>query len=228
MKAYPFLKRGADVVVALLLLTLFLPLFIPLMLALRCTGEGEVFYRQERIGYRQRRFRIWKFATMLRDSPNMGSGCLTLRNDPRVTPLGRYLRRSKLNELPQIVNLLTGEMTLVGPRPQTWTEFSAYSPEFQEIISRVKPGITGIGSIIFRDEEALLSVPGRDPRQFYNEHIVPYKGMVEAWYQQRMSVSTDLKILFMTVWVVLRPKSDIYYWFFPELGRLPEELKQAD
>jgi lipopolysaccharide/colanic/teichoic acid biosynthesis glycosyltransferase len=162
---------------------------------------------------------------MLKNSPNMGAGSLTLRNDPRVTPVGKFLRKSKINELPQLFNLLSGDMTLVGPRPQMQVDFEAYPPEIQATIYNIRPGITGIGSLIFRDEERLLSVPGRDPRQFYVQHIAPYKGAVELWYQQKMSAATDLKILLLTVWGILRPESELYFAVFRDLPALPEALR---
>lgn len=217
---YPVFKRIFDILAALAGLTLLLPLFLPIMIALRCTGEGEVFYRQNRVGFRKKQFRIWKFATMLKNSPNMGTGSLTLRNDPRVTPLGTFLRKSKINELPQLLNLLTGDMTLVGPRPQMPIDFEAFPIDIQEVIYNTKPGITGIGSIVFRDEERLLSVPGRDVRQFYTEQIAPYKGAVELWYQGKMSFFTDLKILFLTAWAIFRPGSDGHFRVFPDLPRM--------
>ncbi len=208
--------------VALILLA---PLFIPIIIALRLTGEGEVFYRQNRVGFRKQTFRILKFATMLKNSPNMGTGSLTLRNDPRVTILGKYLRKTKINELPQLFNLLAGDMTLVGPRPQMKVDFEDYPSAVQKVIYNVKPGITGIGSIIFRDEERLLSVPGRDPRSFYVEHIAPYKGQVEIWYQQHLSFWTDLRLVLLTVWVIFKPESDLHFRVFKDLPELPEVLK---
>lgn len=218
-KVYPILKRLLDLLVALLALVVLAPLFIPIIIALRLTGEGEVFYRQTRVGYKRQNFQIWKFATMLKNSPNMGTGSLTLRNDPRVTPLGKFLRKTKINELPQLLNLLTGDMTLVGPRPQMQVDFEAYSIEIQEIIYNIRPGITGIGSIIFRDEERLLSVRGRDPRQFYVEQIAPYKGQVEIWYQQHLSFWTDLRLILLTVWVILHPRSELHFRVFRDLPR---------
>ncbi|MFN0033704.1 MAG: sugar transferase [Saprospiraceae bacterium] len=222
---YPFFKRLFDLLAATLALVLLAPLFVPILVALRLTGEGEVFYRQNRMGFRKQNFQIWKFATMLKNSPSMGTGSLTLRDDPRVTPLGKYLRKSKINELPQLLNLLTGDMTLVGPRPQMRVDFEAFPLAVQEVIYNVRPGITGIGSIIFRDEERLLSVPGREPRRFYVEHIAPYKGAVEIWYQRHLSLWTDLRLVFLTAWVILRPESDLHFRVFRDLPRLPEELK---
>jgi lipopolysaccharide/colanic/teichoic acid biosynthesis glycosyltransferase len=225
MQAYLIVKRFLDIAIAASALLCFVPLFLPLMLALRFTGEGEVFYRQTRIGYRNQTFGIWKFATMLKNSPNLGTGSLTLRNDPRVTPLGRFLRKSKLNELPQLWNLLTGDMTLVGPRPQVKVDFEAYPAHIQQQIYAVKPGITGIGSIVFRDEEKILSVPGRDPRAFYTRHIASYKGAVELWYQQHISLRTDLLLLLLTIWVVFKPGSNLHFTVFRSLPKLPPDLQ---
>lgn len=208
-----------DFLVALIALVLLTPLFIPIIIALRFSGEGAIFYRQTRVGFKRQNFQIWKFATMLKNSPNMGTGSLTLRNDPRVTPLGRFLRKTKINELPQFFNLLTGDMSLVGPRPQMQVDFDAYPNDIQEVIYNIRPGITGIGSIIFRDEERLLSKPGRDPRRFYSEQIAPYKGLVEIWYQQHLSFWTDIQLILLTIWVVLRPQTRLHFWVFPNLPR---------
>jgi lipopolysaccharide/colanic/teichoic acid biosynthesis glycosyltransferase len=221
---YPFFKRFLDILVAVLALVLLIPLVIPILIILRCTGEGEVFYQQKRVGFRGRNFQIWKFATMLKNSPNLGTGSLTLRNDPRVTPFGKFLRKSKLNELPQLLNLLLGDMTLVGPRPQMQVDFEAFPANIQAVIYKVRPGITGIGSIVFRDEERLLSVPGRDPRRFYKEHIAPYKGAVEVWYQQNCSFWTDFRLLLLTFWAILRPGSDLHFRVFQDLPPLPDVL----
>jgi len=222
---YFFFKRLIDILVGTIGLVLLAPLFLPIIIALRLTGEGEVFYRQNRVGFRNQTFQIWKFATMLKNSPNLGTGSLTLRNDPRVTLLGQYLRKSKINELPQLLNLLTGDMSLVGPRPQMKVDFEAFPTDVQEVIYNVRPGITGIGSIVFRDEERLLSVPGRDPRLFYMEQIAPYKGAVEIWYQQHVSFWTDLRLVVLTVWVILKPDSNLHFRVFRDLPRLPEVLR---
>lgn len=221
---YSALKRTLDILAGAIALVLLSPLLLIISMLLMVTGEGKVFYRQNRIGYRNGTFGIWKFATMLKNSPNIGSGSLTLRNDPRVTPVGKYLRKSKLNELPQLINLLTGDMSLVGPRPQMRVDFEAYPVDIQKVIYNIKPGITGIGSILFRDEERLLSVPGRDPRTFYVSAIAPYKGAVECWYQQRLSLRTDLKLLMLTVWAIFRPESRLVFRIFQDLPPLPESL----
>jgi len=221
---YPFLKRFFDVAISGVALIILTPLLSPVMLALRLTGEGEVFYRQKRIGYHNRVFGIWKFATMLKDSPNLGTGSLTVRGDPRVTPVGRSLRATKVNELPQLINVFTGDMSFVGPRPQVQVDYDGYPPHVREHIYDVRPGVTGIGSIVFRDEERLLSKPGIDPRAFYRDEIAPYKGELEMWYLQRRSLLLDARLVLLTVWVVLRPESDIVYRTFRDLPARPAWL----
>ena len=123
---YNFSKRIFDIIVSLISLILLLPLFIPIAIILRFTAEGEIFYLQERYGLNNTKFNIYKFATMLKDSMNMGSGSITLRNDPRVTKIGSFLRKSKINELPQILNILKGDISLVGPRPLVKKTFLQY------------------------------------------------------------------------------------------------------
>jgi len=217
---YSFLKRLLDIIVSFITLLILLPLFIPIVIALRLTAEGEVFYFQERIGLNNSRFQIWKFATMLKNSMNMGTGSITLQNDFRVTPIGKFLRKTKINELPQIINILKGDISLVGPRPLVTKTFSAYSAEVQEQIYKVKPGLTGIGSIIFRDEESIISaVEDEDPHEFYKRVIAPYKGELEMWYQGHRSFFLDLQLIFMTAWVILFPESRLYEKWFKDLPK---------
>jgi len=217
---YSLSKRLLDVIVSIIALTLLLPLFIPIIILLRITAEGEVFYFQERIGLNNSRFQIWKFATMLKNSMNMGTGSITLQNDFRVTPIGKFLRKTKINELPQIINILKGDISLVGPRPLVTKTFSAYSAEVQEQIYKVKPGLTGIGSIIFRDEESIISaVKDEDPHEFYKRVIAPYKGELEMWYQDHRTFFLDLQLIFMTAWVILFPESRLYEKWFKDLPK---------
>ena len=217
---YNLSKRLLDILVSLIALTILLPLFIPIVILLRITAEGEVFYFQERIGLNNSRFQIWKFATMLKNSMNMGTGSITLQNDFRVTPIGKFLRKTKINELPQIINILKGDISLVGPRPLVTKTFSAYTEEIQSNIYKVKPGLTGIGSIVFRDEESLISaVKDEDPHEFYKRVIAPYKGELEMWYQKNKSFILDLQLIFMTAWVILFPESRLYEKWFKDLPK---------
>jgi lipopolysaccharide/colanic/teichoic acid biosynthesis glycosyltransferase len=216
---YPLVKRFFDIVFSLLAIIILLPLFIPIIILLLLTGEHEVFFRQNRVGFHNKIFRIWKFATMLRNSPNMGSGDVTTRNDPRVTKMGQFLRISKLNELPQLINILTGDMSFVGPRPLMKAGFDRYSDEMKARVYQVKPGLTGIGSIVFRDEELIITLSTLSPHECYRQVILPYKGAVEVWYQQHISFFTDCMILFLTGWYIVFSNSNLVYKVFPSLPR---------
>ena len=215
MNIYLPVKRFFDFLFALVALIILSPLLIPIVIILKLTGEGEVFYFQKRVGYKNREFDIWKFATMLKASPNMGTGEITLRNDPRVTPAGRFLRKTKINELPQLVNVLIGDMSIVGPRPLMKKSFDLYSPEVKNLIYNTPPGITGIGSVIFRDEEKIIS-ESTDIQAAY-KRIFEYKGKVEMWYQQHISFYTDFMIIFLTAWYIVFSESRLVYKVFPSL-----------
>lgn len=214
---YKVLKRFFDILCSLLALIVLSPILLPVIVLLKLTGEHEVFYFQKRVGYKNKEFLIWKFATMLKNSPNMGSGDVTTRNDPRVTKMGSFLRMSKLNELPQLINILIGDMSFVGPRPLMKVGFDRYSDEMKEKVYRVKPGLTGIGSIVFRDEELIITQSSLPPHECYRQVILPYKGAVEVWYQQHFSFYTDFMILFLTAWQIISPKSELVYKVFPSL-----------
>jgi len=216
---YSFIKRFLDIVLSLVALIILLPLFIPIIILLLLTGEHEVFFRQDRVGYQNKTFRIWKFATMLKNSPNMGHGDVTVRKDPRITSIGRFLRISKLNELPQIFNILSGDMSFVGPRPLMKVGFDRYTDEMKAKVYRVKPGLTGIGSIVFRDEELILTKSKLPPHECYRTVILPYKGAVEVWYQHHLSFFTDFMILFLTGWYILFPNSNLVNKVFPSLPK---------
>ena len=215
---YNFSKRLLDIILGFIALIILLPVFIPIIIILKLTAEGEVFYFQERIGLNNSRFQIWKFATMLKNSMDMGSGSITLQNDSRVTKIGVFLRKTKINELPQIINILKGDISLVGPRPLVTKTFSAYNEEVQSKIYNVKPGLTGIGSIIFRDEESIISaVTDEDPHDFYKRVIAPYKGELEMWYQDHRSLYLDFQLIFMTAWVIVFSETKLYEKWFEDL-----------
>jgi lipopolysaccharide/colanic/teichoic acid biosynthesis glycosyltransferase len=210
-----------DITIAAISLILFLPLFIPIILILKFSGEGEVFYLQERIGKKNLPFNILKFATMLKNSPNMGTGDVTVKNDPRVLPIGKFLRKTKINELPQIINVLIGDMSIVGARPLVDVSFNQYNDNVKKVIYNTPPGITGIGSLIFRDEESIIDKSKLPPREFYEKYIIPYKGDVEVWYQQNKSIFLDFKIIFLTAWSIIFPKSNLVNRLFTTLPNRP-------
>ncbi|RYD78471.1 MAG: sugar transferase [Sphingobacteriales bacterium] len=213
---YKMFKRILDIVIAGIAFIILSPILIPVMIILLFTGEKEIFYFQKRIGYLNKTFNIYKFATMLKNSPNIGTGEITLRNDPRVTAFGKFLRMSKINELPQIINVLKGDMSIVGPRPLMQVSFDIYNEEVKQKIYLSKPGITGIGSIVFRDEEKIVS-DAADPKAAYTDIIYPYKGQLELWYLENASILTDLKIIFLTGWSIIFPKNNLTPKFFKNL-----------
>ena len=217
---YNFSKRLLDIIVSFLALMILSPILLPLIIVLKFSAEGYVFYFQDRIGMYNNNFKIIKFATMLKDSPNLASGSITLADDWRVTKPGKFLRKTKINELPQIINILKGDISLVGPRPLVKKTFTAYSKDVQSKIYNVKPGLTGIGSIIFRDEESIISADTHeDPHEFYKRVIAPYKGELEMWYQLNCSFFLDLQLIFMTAWVILVPSSKLYDKWFHDLPK---------
>lgn len=219
------MQRILDVIFSGLALLLLSPLLLPIALLLRLTGEGELFFLQERVGKDGKPFKLYKFATMLKNSPNIGTGTVTVKNDPRVLPMGRFLRKTKINELPQLLNILLGSMSVVGPRPQARRNFNAFPENRQQLIVQVKPGLSGIGSIVFRGEEDILA-DHEGNVDFYNKVIAPYKGKVEAWYVDNQSLCTYFVVIFITIWVVVFPSSALVWRVFKGLPVPPDELKE--
>ena len=213
------MKRLLDIAISLTAILLFLPVGLMIAVILRLTGEGEVFYVQPRVGKDSRLFGLIKFVTMLKDSPNIGTRTVTVKDDPRVLPFGRLLRKAKLNEVPQLLNVLKGDMSVVGPRPLTPETFSYYPSDIQQQILTAKPGLTGIGSIVFRDEESIMATSYKSTLDCYREDVAPYKGELELWYIENRSLWLDLKLIFLTALVVISPHSMLYRKIMPSLPR---------
>lgn len=199
-----YMQRVFDIIFSMTAIIFFLPFFIPICILLRFTGEGEVFYFQKRIGIGERPFYIIKFATMKKNSVNMEGGNITKKNDPRILPLGSLLRSTKINELPQLFNIVMGSMSIIGPRPLTEDNFSFYDIKTRKIISKVRPGLSGVGSIFFRDEEKLLTSVS-DVRKKYKNEITPYKGALEVWYVENRSLKLYFFLIFLTIGVLINP-----------------------
>ena len=213
------MKRFFDFIFSSIVIIAFFPLNTIIILILLITGEREAFYKQQRIGKFGKSFGLFKFATMVKDSPNMGAGDITLKNDSRVLPFGKFLRKTKLNEFPQFLNVLIGDMSIVGPRPLVKNQFDMIPENLKEKIKLLKPGITGIGSIIFRDEEKFLHVAEVDAQQFYKMEIVPYKAKLECWYHDNTSMLVDILLITLTVLFVLMPGARFHKYFFPGLPK---------
>ena len=219
---YKITKRVFDILSSSVALIILLPLLLPIIILLRLTSEGEVFYFQERIGMHNKPFKIFKFATMLKNSSKMKGGHITVKDDPRITFMGGFLRKSKINELPQLLNIFLGHISVVGPRPVMRVSFNSYPKEIQKVIYNVKPGLSGIGSIIFRDEESIITKvknEGGNIWDFYKNKIYPHKGELEIWYQKNKSFTLDIKLIFITLWVIFFPNSSIYYKLFTDLPK---------
>ena len=219
------MTRFFDILFSGLAIIVLLPFMIPIMIGLKLTGEHDIFYKQERIGKGGKPFGVLKFATMLRNSPNMAGGVLTQKDDPRILPMGKFLRKTKINELPQLVNIFIGQMSVIGPRPQAKRHYDLYSDEVKAAIDIVAPGLSGLGSVAFRDEEDMLNaVEDRD--KFHDTIIAPYKGALEVWFVQHRSVGVYFKLIWLTVLAVLKPSSKAWRTSFKDLPPVPAELEQ--
>lgn len=220
------MQRFLDILISGTALLLLSPVLLVVAVALKLTGEGHVFYTQERVGKGGKPFGIFKFATMLHNSPDIGAGDITLKHDPRVLPLGRILRLTKLNEIPQLWNILCGDLSIVGPRPMVPRTHAAYPLDEQAVIQTVLPGLTGVGSVVFRDEESYLGNE-KSPREFYVRVIIPYKAQLERWYVEHRSIRLYFETVFLTAWVICFRKSELPWRVWPSLPTPPPELERG-
>lgn len=219
------MQRFFDIIFSAISLIALSPLLIPVVIILRLTGEGEVFFLQDRVGINGKKFRLFKFATMLKDSPNIGTGTVTVHNDPRILPLGGFFRKTKINELPQLINILKGDMSIIGPRPQTKRCFDAFPAREQNIIMKVQPGLSGVGSIIFRNEEQMMH-SNNEPDRFYNEVIMPYKGILEAWYVENKNIFNYFSFILITFLVIFFPIRTLIFRLYPSIPKPPHALRE--
>ena len=196
-------KRIMDVLGSSLGLVVLSPLFLACAVAVKLDSAGPVLFRQERVGLRGRSFRIRKFRTM---RVHDGSGLqVTAAGDARITRVGRFLRRSKLDELPQLIDVLAGNMSLVGPRPEVPHYMALYAPEVREQILSVRPGITDNAAMAFRDEERMLAASD-DVERTYVQEVMPIKQRYYLDYVKHQSVAGDLMIIARTVWTIVGPQ----------------------
>ena len=217
--------RFFDLLFSIMALLLLLPFLVPISLILKLTGEGEIFFLQNRIGKEGKEFKLYKFATMLKNSPSIGTGTVTMKDDPRILKVGKFLRKTKINELPQLINILLGDMSIVGPRPLTFETFRSYSTNTQEVIKRVRPGLSGIGSIIFRNEEEIMQGASASIN-YYQNTIAPYKGLLEEWFVENKSLNVYFISIFLTIWAVIFPKTQIAWMIFKDLPVPPKTLSE--
>ena len=192
-------KRAFDILCSFLGLTVLSPVLLVVSVLVAVTSPGGVFFRQERVGKDGKPFRIFKFRSMRKDNAGLK---ITTGNDSRITPVGRFLRKSKIDELPQLINVLVGDMSFVGPRPEVADYVNLYTP-YQRQVLLVRPGITGLASIRFRNENDLLTASD-DPNRTYVEQIMPRKIDLDLEYIPRASVFYDIKLIFQTFAVVIK------------------------
>ena len=194
------LKRTLDVSGSAAGLLILSPLLLAIAVAIKLDSPGEVFFRHERIGHGGRPFRIFKFRSMVAAAPRLGTA-ITVCSDSRITRIGDFLRRFKLDELPQLINVLMGNMSLVGPRPEVPEFMNLYTPEQRAIILSLRPGMTDYASILFRDESSLLD--GKDdPIEVYRRVIMPMKFAYYERYTKDVGLLNDLRIIVATVWLL--------------------------
>lgn len=193
-------KRAFDILVSAAALILLSPVFIGVALAIKVSSPGPIFYRATRIGRHGVPFKLYKFRSMVVNADKIGAG-ITTAGDPRITPVGRFLRRTKLDELPQLINVLRGEMSLVGPRPEDPRYVALYTEEQRRVL-RVRPGITSLASVRYRNEEALLK--GEDWERLYIEKIMPDKLAIDLQYVERATLLSDLGVLWQTFRALFR------------------------
>ena len=219
------MTRFFDILFSGIAIVIFFPFMLPIIIALKLTGEHDIFYKQIRVGKGGKDFGLLKFATMLRDSPNLPGGLYTSKNDPRMLPMGKFLRKTKINELPQLINIFIGQMSIIGYRPTVRQHYEAYPEQFRSKLVNSRPGLSGIGSIVFRNEEEILQ-QFTDKKSFHQNVINPYKAELEAWYTEHQNIYTYFKLIFMTVDAVLRPDSKKWRTAFKDLPPVPSELEQ--
>ena len=191
------LKRVLDVLGSTVGLLILSPFLLGIAVAIKLDSPGPTFFRQQRIGRGGRPFRIFKFRSMVADAPQLGTA-LTVRADNRITLVGALLRRTKLDELPQLINVLAGDMSLVGPRPEVPEFMNLYTPEQRAIIVSLRPGMTDYASILFRDESSLLDGQD-DPVEIYQHEIMPIKFAYYERYSRDVGLLNDLRIIAATV-----------------------------
>ena len=217
--------RFFDILLSSIALVILFPFLLPIVVILRFTGEGEIFYKQKRVGRSNEDFDLYKFATMLKDSPELGSGYVTIKNDPRILPFGKFLRETKINELPQIINVLKGDMSLIGPRPLVRKAYENYPENLRPTMELIKPGLSGLASLILRNEEGILAST-KDPTEYHSKILTPFKASLEIWFYNQKSLTNYFTLIILTLWLVFFKDSNILNHFFSSRPNNPESLDE--
>jgi len=215
--------RLFDIFLSFFSLICFSPILLIFCIILKFSGQGKIFYSQTRVGKNGKEFKIYKFTTMLDDSETKLNKTITVANDSRVLPFGKFLRKSKFNEFPQLWNTILGDMSLIGPRPLVKRNFELYTEEQRKLILSNRPGLSGIGSIIFSKEEEIMNNKD-DAWNFYKNTIIPYKGSLEAWFSKNYNFKLYLELIFFTILIIFTKKLDHIFKYYKSLPKIPNEL----
>ena len=216
--------RVFDVLFSTVAIIILFPFMVPIVIGLKLTGEHYIFYLQPRVGKDGKKFNVYKFATMLKDSPNLPGSFITQANDPRILPMGKFLRKTKINELPQLINIILGQMSIVGPRPIVEQHIELYSKSTQKAILSMTPGLTGIASLVFRDEEGVLDRIGGDRKQIHDSVIAPFKAELELWWTKNKSLKCYFKIIILTSLALVKPRSKLWKTWFLDIPEVPANI----
>jgi len=219
------MQRFFDIFFSFTALFIFLPFLILIIIILKLTGEGEIFYTQQRIGKHGKSFGLLKFATMKKNSSKMGSGFITTKNDSRILPFGRFLRKTNINELPQLVNVLKGDMSIIGMRPTVKQHFDCFSEKGKKELIKFPPGLSGLGSVVFSNEEKIMSNSKESEEYIHNFIIAPYKEKLELWFVDRRSILLYFVLIILTIFSIISPQKKLYKKL-PNLPKPSSELEK--
>jgi len=216
--------RFFDVFLSIILLLIFLPFFFIIAVYLKLSGH-KIFFLQARVGKNKKLFRLIKFTTMRKDSELVALNDVSFNDDNRYFAVGKFLNKMKINEFPQLLNVLKGDMSFIGPRPLVEETFFDYYPrDYQELLASIRPGLSGIGSIFYANEENLRKKTTISNEEFARKYLFPYKSRLELWFVNNYNVSNYFKLIFMTVWVIIFPNKNILFSVFKTLPPPPEDL----
>jgi len=204
--------RFFDILLSMIGLLVMFPVIFFFIIILSLTGERKIFFYQQRVGFKGKKFKLLKFATMRENSPHIGTKNITLLNDKRVLPVGKFLRKYKINEIMQLFNILKGDMTIVGPRPLTEDIFNMYDLKTKKILINTKPGLTGLSSVIFRDEEKIFSE--KKYVKLYKKLVTPYKAKLETWFNKNNSIHFYFFCIFSTIFCVFFKKFNLLEYLY--------------
>jgi len=218
--------RIFDGALSVILLLIFLPFFLLIAAYLILFGH-KVFFLQKRVGRNRRVFRLIKFTTMQKNSEHVALNDVSYTHDNRYFAFGKFLSKMKLNEFPQLINVLKGDMSFIGPRPLVEETFFDYYPrELQDQLASIRPGLSGIGSIYYADEETLRKKTTISNEEFARKYLFPYKSKLEVWFVNNHSLANYFRLIFLTIWVILFPTRDILFSVFKTLPPPPDDLME--